>query len=224
MSQGDSHGLATLEPLVQRVGLWRHRHRARASQVVAYQVVYDGAVVAEIEAGSKEALDDELAYAAWDLAQSVGRPVTADVIAMGAGGVELAKLPMRVLPAAPPTPAAGDAVLVKTLLDANRDLMRLVVDVLGAVTSQQKTIAEVTTELARSSGRRAVNAEAEAATATATALDALAAAREAAAPARTAGDRGLDLVEAFLRDRMSVGAGGATPDALNATTPTEGEA
>ena len=206
MAQGDSHGLSTLEPITARVAMWRRRHRARVAHVTAYQVVYDGACIADIEARTTQALDDEIASAAWELAQSIGRPVTADVIAVDGAGVELARMPMRVLPVAPSVPQSMDATqITATLVNANQQLMRLVVDVLGAVTEQQKTFAQITTELARSSGRRAVAAEQEAAEATATAMEAVHAIREAgAAQSRTIGDRGLDLVEGFLKERLGL--------------------
>jgi len=204
----ESHGLATLEPLTARVGLWRRRHRSRADSVRTYQVVYDGACIADFAARTTEALDDELASAAWELAQSIGRPVTAELVALDAEGAELARLPLRVLPAPSSTRGEMDsAAIVGTLTTANNQLMKLVVDVLQSVTEQQKTIAGIATELARVAGKRAATAEQEAAEATSTALDAVATAREASQKRekRTNDERAADLIEAFLRSRFILG-------------------
>ena len=167
-------GLAMLESVTARVAAWRRRHRAKSGDVQRYQVVFDGAVIADLETRTPQALDDELGAAAWEIAQGLSRPATCDVIALSAEGVELARLPMRVMPArAADAPSADMGTVVKVLLDNNAQLMAMCKDLIGSVTVQLKEVSAITTELAKSTAKRAREAEAEAATATATALDAV---------------------------------------------------
>ena len=169
-------GLAMLDSVTARVAAWRRRHRARAGEIQRYQVVFDGAVIADLETRTQQALDDELGAAAWEIAQGLARPATCDVIALSPEGVELAKLPMRVMPmrASDQAPQGADmGTVVKVLLDNNAQLMAMCKDLIGSVTVQLKEVSAITTELAKSTAKRAREAEAEAATATATALDAV---------------------------------------------------
>jgi hypothetical protein len=200
----ESHGLATIEPLTSRVGLWRTRHRAQAARIAEYRVEHDGSCVATLAARSSATLDDELAAAAWELAQGVQRPTTVEVLALTAEGAEVARLPLRVLPAS--SGAAGAASsgdlkdVIKCLLDAHQAQARLLTEVVAAFGSQLRDAINMASELARAAHARAGAAEAEAASASAVVRDALAVARDAQVPERTVKDRGLDLVEGVLRD------------------------
>lgn len=192
-------GLAMLDSVTARVAAWRRRHRARAGEIQRYQVLFDGAIVADLETRTQQALDDELGAAAWEIAQGLSRPATCDVVALSPEGVELARLPMRVMPMRAvdaPTNTADLATVVKTLLDSNRDLMSLCKDMMGAVTTQLKEVSAITTELAKSTAKRARDAEAEAASATATALDAVQTIGTAAAPRRDVKEK----IETFIED------------------------
>lgn len=202
-------GLSRVESLTGRVATWRARHKARAGSVVAYHVVYDGAVIADIAPRTSTTLDDELGAAAWELAQSVGRPVTADVIALDSAGVEVARLPMRVIPESA-REATDQSAVIAALLTQNRELMRLHTELLGGVVGTVRELSTMTTELARTLGRRAREAEAETATATATVQDALALAREQSQGPRSREERALDLMESFARMKLGIGSATAT--------------
>lgn len=198
-----------LDSVTARVAAWRRRHRSRAGDIQRYQVLFDGAIVADLETRTQQALDDELGAAAWEIAQGLSRPATCDVIALSPEGVELARLPMRVMPMravdAAPTNTADLGTVVKTLLDANRDLMVLCKDMVGAVTTQLKEVSSITTELAKSTAKRARDAEAEAATATATALDAVQTISATGDPSRKdRKERVEDFIEDFVRSRIGV--------------------
>lgn len=202
-------GLAMLDSVTARVAAWRRRHRARAGEIQRYQVLFDGAIVADLEARTQQALDDELGAAAWEIAQGISRPATCDVVALSPEGVELARLPMRVMPMravdANTTPTADMGTVVKTLLDANQQMMKLCTEMVGAVTSQLKVTAEITTELARATAKRAVAAESEAASATATALEAVQAIASADSPKRDTRARVEDFIEDVARTHFGVG-------------------
>ncbi|NBO57157.1 MAG: hypothetical protein EBU84_21750, partial [Actinobacteria bacterium] len=117
-----STGLSTVEPLALRVAAWRGRHRAVAARVREYRVEHDGSTVASLAARQSSTLDDELAAAAWELAQGLARPATVDVLALSEEGVEIARLPLRVLPAGASSGVASSGDLkdvVRALLDAN---------------------------------------------------------------------------------------------------------
>ena len=197
-------GLSVLEGVTARVTSWRRRHRGKQNEVRSYQVVFDGATLADIEARTAQGLDDELGAAAWEVAQGISRPATVDVIALGENGIEIARLPMRVMPAATAAPpqSADMGTVVKVLLDANQQMMKLCTEMVGAVTSQLKVTAEITTELAKSTAKRAVHAEAEAAAATATALDAVSVAKDAGSEKRDRQERIEDFVEAWLKHKL----------------------
>lgn len=201
-------GLAMLDSVTARVAAWRRRHRARAGEIQRYQVSFDGAVVADLEARTQQTLDDELGAAAWEIAQGLSRPATCDVIALSAEGVELARLPMRVMPMravdAPATQGADMATVVKVLLDANKDMMGMCRDMIGAVTTQLKEVSAITTELARSTAKRATTAEAEAAVATATALDAVQTAANVEKPKRDTREKVEDIIEDAIRAHLGI--------------------
>jgi hypothetical protein len=192
-------GLAMLDSVTARVAAWRRRHRSRAGDIQRYQVLFDGAIVADLETRTQQALDDELGAAAWEIAQGLSRPATCDVIALSPEGVELARLPMRVMPmrAVDATaPSADMGAVVKVLLDANQQMMGLCKDMMTAVTQQLKEVSNITTELAKSTAKRARDAESEAATATATAIDAVQTIGTAAAPRRDVKEK----IETFIED------------------------
>lgn len=201
-------GLAMLDSVTARVAAWRRRHRARAGEIQRYQVTFDGAIVADLEARTQQTLDDELGAAAWEIAQGLSRPATCDVIALSSEGVELARLPMRVMPMRAvdaPTNTTDMGMVVKTLLDANRELMTLCKDMVGAVTTQLKEVSSITTELAKSTAKRARDAETEAAAATATALDAVQTISASGDPAKKdRKERVEDFIEDFVRSRIGV--------------------
>ncbi len=203
-------GLAMLDSVTARVAAWRRRHRARAGEIQRYQVVFDGAVVADLEARTQQTLDDELGAAAWEIAQGLSRPATCDVVALSSEGVELARLPMRVMPmrASDQAPQGADmGAVVKVLLDANQQMMGLCKDMMSAVTQQLKEVSNITTELAKSTAKRARDAEAEAATATATALDAVQTATQSASSPRGAKERVEDFIEDVARAHFGVSRG-----------------
>ncbi len=191
-----SDGLSTLEPLTARVAGWRRRHRAISQDVKTYQVVFDGAIVATLEARTSAALDDELAAAAWELAQGLSRAATVDLVALDTSGEELGRLPLRILPSAP-TSTDGSSQVIRDLMAQNRETMRLCVEMVSAVTKQMQVVSEVTTELARAMGQRALRAETDAVAAVSTVQDALSVARDAGQSPRT--ERALSLVEDFIR-------------------------
>jgi len=196
------HGLTLLEPITARVAMWRQRHRAHARRVQTYRVVYDGSTVAELSAVSASTLDEELAAAAWELAQGLARAVTVDVLAFDAQDVELARMPLRVMPVAPPTAATGDMQsVVKVLLESNQAQGRLILEMCGAFTSQLREASAITAELARGAFARARSAEIETTMAAETVRDALAVARDNTEPKRTTSDRMADLIEGFIAER-----------------------
>ena len=198
-------GLAMLESVTARVAAWRRRHRAKSGDVQRYQVVFDGAVIADLETRTPQALDDELGAAAWEIAQGLSRPATCDVIALSAEGVELARLPMRVMPArAADAPSADMGTVVKVLLDNNAQLMAMCKDLIGSVTVQLKEVSAITTELAKSTAKRAREAEAEAATATATALDAVQTVATSNGGRKEVRERGEDFIEDMARAHFGV--------------------
>ena len=110
-------------------------------------------------------------------------------------------MPLRVQPTARDAGADLQAV-VKTLLEANAQMSRLAIEMAGAVASQLRETSALTTELARAAGQRARAAESEAAAATEAAREAVQLARESAEPRRDFSDRGADLLEAFVRQRV----------------------
>jgi len=224
----ESHaGLALVEPIRARVALWRRRHRQHADRAQTYRVTYDGSTVAELSAvRSIATLDEELASAAWELAQGVGRAVTVDVLALDAHEVELARMPLRVVPAAPPAAAAaGDLQsVVRVLLESHQQQARLIVDMAAAFTAQLREASTITAELARSAASRARNAELEAAGAADTVRDALAVARDAhdREPRRNVGDRALDVFESLVRVKLGELAAPSAPSApVEAAAPVE---
>lgn len=214
----ESTGLATLEPLTQRVGLWRHRHRAQTTRIAEYRVEYDGSVIATLSARSASTLDEELASAGWELAQSIARPVTIDVIASDAQGEEVARLPLRIQPTPPAsavTTNTGDLRdVIRVLLDANAAQQRMIVELATSVSTQMREVMAVTAEIAKGSQQRVRALEAEVSVATDTVRDAIALAHDASAPRRTLADRGLDLVEGVLREALT----GAKPPPTEAPT------
>ena len=204
----ESTGLATLEPLTARVGLWRHRHRAQTARVSEYRVEYDGSVIATLSARSAATLDEELASAGWELAQSIARPVTIDVIASDSQGEEVARLPLRIQPTPPPASSANASTgdlrdVIRVLLDANQNQQRMIVELATSVSTQMREVMQVTAEIAKGSQQRVRALEAEVSVATDTVRDAIALAHDASAPRRTLADRGLDLVEGVLRDALT---------------------
>ena len=222
----DTHaGLALVEPLTARVALWRRRHRQHADRAETYRVTYDGSTIAELSAvRSVATLDEELASAAWELAQGVGRAVTVDVLALDAHDHELARMPLRVMPAAAPAPAAaGDLQsVVRVLLESHQQQARLIVDMAAAFTAQLREASAITAELARSASARARVAELEASTAAETVRDAIAVARDAGEPRRTVGDRALDVFESLVRAKLSeLGAAPAAPAPAVEAVPVE---
>lgn len=173
-------GLATVEPITMRVAAWRTRHKARATDVKRYTVVYDGATIADIEGRTSQTLNDELAAAAWELAQGIARAVTVDIVALDDAGVEIARLPLRVMPVAATVVTQTDqTAVIKALLENNRDMMSLFKEMNGAMVAQLKEVSGMVSTLAKSATHRAVTAEKEAQDATALATDAIATAAAA---------------------------------------------
>lgn len=208
------HGLALLESTTNRVSAWRRRHRARADEVARYVVTHDGTTVADLDAPrTAQGLDDELAAAAWEVAQGLARPATVDVCALAHDGAEVARITIRVQPArTEPASGADLGAVVKVLLEANQSLARLTTDLVGAVAGQLREVSAITTELARASAARAKAAETEAAKAQETASEALALARDTSSETRSAQDRGMDLVEHFLRLKLEAQAKGGAEE------------
>lgn len=206
-----------------RVAAWRGRHRAQAGRVREYRVEHDGSVIASLTARTASTLDDELAAAAWELAQGLSRPATVDVLALSEEGAEVARLPLRVVPAASASSASSGDLrdVVRALLDANHQQQKLMVEVLGAVGGQLRDALQLASEATRAAHARAASAEAEAASASAVVREALDLARTAQTPERGARERGMDLVEGVLRDlaRSQLGGGGAPAAAAVESAP-----
>lgn len=199
--------------VASRVAAWRRGHRNYASPVASYTVFHDGVTVATFPAGqSAEGLNEDLAAATWDVAQGLSRAVTVDLVAYDAGGAELARKALRVLPEAPPKTREEDlGGVVKVLLDAHRDSMQQQREMMTAVVSTLKEVAGITTELARATATRVKTAE-ESATQLRDALnEAMATAREV----EGVGDLALkqrreEFLMDFLKEKvLGVGSNGA---------------
>lgn len=179
-------GLSLLESTTLRVTAWRNRHRARREEVLRYVVHFDGATICELEARTKQALDDELAAAAWELAQGLSRPITVDFIAYGADGGEVARLPIRILPAAPVSTATDHTAVISALLKGMEQQQkgmeasqRQLTELMGSVVGLVKGVADLAAAQVQTAHKRAERAESAADVAMETARDATATAADA---------------------------------------------
>lgn len=225
-----STGLSTLEPLTLRVQGWRHRIRAQSSRIDHFDVTYDGRTIASLTARTAATLDEELASAAWELAQSIERPVTVEIRAMPLeGDEEIASFQMRVHPS-PATAQApannGEAKdVIRILVDANQAQQKMILDVVSAFTVHMRDAMQMMSDLAQQAHTRARTLETEVAIATETARDAIGVARDSAEPRRSLTDRGLDLVEGVLREALTgKSANSPANDTPAATAPQEAPA